>query len=94
MLAVWWIGFGLFLYLSARRSGQPKDEITGSLAIITIWPFLFAMKGLTGIILLLVPLSVLSAVYLILCKLGCHYAGGLLSAALVITLIGLGRRRR
>jgi len=94
VLSVWWIGFGLSLYVRARKGGQPKDEITSSPAIIAIWPFLFAMKGLTGIVLLLIPVSALSGMYLMLYKLGCQYAGVLSSAVLVIALVGLGRRRR
>ena len=94
VLAVWWVGFGLFLYLSARRNGEPSDEVTGSPHIIAIWPFFFAMKGLTGIILLLVPILFLSAMYFILYKLGWRYAGILLSPALMIALIVLRLRRR
>ncbi|HET6456361.1 MAG TPA: hypothetical protein VFI02_18300 [Armatimonadota bacterium] len=94
VLMAWWIGFGLFLYLSARRSGKPKEDIATSPAIIAIWPLLFVLRGSGGMILLLVPIIVLSGVYLILYKLGCHYAGVVLSTALVIALIGLGCRRR
>ena len=91
---VWWIAFGLFLYLSAKRRGKPRDDIASSPAIIIIWPFLFVLRGLDGVMLLMMPVGILSIGYLFGYKLGHPWIGAVLGAMIPAVLIGLGYRRR